>query len=75
VYKSSLNNQQAATKIFSADCINSFEQELGIMTGLDHPNIIKLYRSFTEFSVFIIVMELAETSLSEGRAIKTLLSV
>lgn len=76
VYKSLLDKQQAATKIFSPDCkINSFEQEVGIMKGLKHPNIIKLYQSFTEFSVFIIVMELAETSLSEGRAIKTLLSV
>lgn len=77
VYKSLLDKQQAATKIFSPDCkINSFEQEVEIMEALNHPNIIELYQSFrTECSVFIIVMELAETSLSEGRAIKTLLSV
>ena len=55
--------EQRAVKTISKkklkkDEIESIKSEIGMLTKLDHPNVLKIYESFEENSMFHIITEL-----------------
>ena len=52
---------QVAIKVLSmkklADHIEAIEEEIGILTRLDHPNVVKYYETYADEKYIYLVME------------------
>ena len=65
VYLASYNNQDYALKCVLDNDDQDFDTEATLMKKLDHPNVVKLIDSFTEYRTLFLVMEMCDFSLSE----------